>query len=366
MLRQAAFLGLAFAVHQAVAAPQVVTTIKPLHSLVSQIMDGVGEPVLLIAQGSPHGYQSKPSDAKAIANADMVVWVSSDLETFVAPLLAKSGGNKRQLEWRNISGLHKLKNRSGGLWEEHEHAHEHHEHDHGKHEHHHDHGHEKHGHDHGHAHGKHDHGHDHGHEKHDHDHAHDHGHDKHEHHHEHAHHHHHGEYNDHLWLGSSAAKALLNAVAGELSNLDPENKGKYEANLKQALADLDALNQRIDMKLASVKNRPYMVFHDAYPYFEQDHGLQPVGVVRVDPEHEPGSKRIAELHNIMREHKVICIFNEPQFSSRLTGKLVEGTKVRTGTLDPLGAELKAGKTLHGELLSNLANSLQQCLQDSAP
>lgn len=332
MLRQAAFLGLAFAVHQAVAAPQVVTTIKPLHSLVSQIMDGVGEPVLLIAQGSPHGYQSKPSDAKAIANADMVVWVSNDLETFVAPLLAKSSGDKRQIEWRSISGLHKLKNRSGGLWEEHDHAHDH---DHEKHEHH-----------------------DHDHEKHEH---HDHDHDKHEHH-DHDHHHH-GEYNDHLWLGSEAAKSLLNVVAGELSGLDPENKGKYEANLKQALTDLDALNQRIDMKLAPVKNLPYMVFHDAYPYFEQDHGLQPVGVVRVDPEHEPGSKRIAELHNVMRKHKVVCIFNEPQFSSRLTGKLVEGTKVRTGTLDPLGAELKAGKTLHGELLNNLADSLQQCLQD---
>lgn len=350
MLRQAAFLGLAFAAQQAIAAPQVVTTIKPLHSLVSQIMDGVGEPALLISQGSPHGYQSKPSDAKAIANADMVVWVSNDLETFVAPLLAKSSDGKRQLEWRSISGLYKLKNRSGGLWEEHDHAHEHHhEHEHGKHEHAHDHGHEKHEHHHGHEHGKHEH-------------AHEHGHEKHEHHHGHAHHHH-GEYNDHLWLGSDAAKSLLNAVTTELSGIDPENKEKYEANLKQALANLDTLNQRIEAKLAPVKNQPYMVFHDAYPYFEQDHGLQPVGVVRVDPEHEPGSKRIAELHNLMRENKVVCIFNEPQFSSRLTSKLVEGTKVRTGTLDPLGAELKVGKTLHGELLNNLADSLQQCLQD---
>ncbi|MDO5091014.1 MAG: zinc ABC transporter substrate-binding protein ZnuA [Cardiobacteriaceae bacterium] len=319
MRRYAALLTLALAAHHAAAAPNVVTTLKPLHSLVSQIMDGVGEPVLLINQGSPHGYQSKPSDARAIASADLVVWVSSDLETFIPALLDKSG-TKHRLEWRALPGLHKLKTRSGGLWEEH--AHEHHDHDH--------------------DHAGHDHAHDH---KHDHD-------------------HHHGEYNDHLWLGTDAAKTLLNAVAHELGDIDPDNKATYDHNLQQSLAALDALDQRIAATLAPVKNRPYMVFHDAYPYFEHQYGLQPVGVVRVDPEHEPGSKRIAELHSLLREHKIVCLFNEPQYPAKLTAKLVADTKVRSGTLDPLGAELAPGKTLHGQLLENLANSLQQCLQDS--
>lgn len=340
MRRQATFLALLLVAHQAIAAPKVVTTIKPLHSLVSQIMDGVAEPTLLITQGSPHGYQSKPSDVQAIAKADMVIWVSSTLETFVPPLLAKNKNSVHQLEWSAIPGLHKLKTRSGGLWEEHGHAHHDHDHKH---------------HDHGHDHKHHDHGHDHKH--------HDHGHD---HHHAHDHHgHHHGEYNDHLWLGKEAAQVLLTTIANDLGKLDPDNQEKYQANLKTALGELDALHTRIEGKLAPVKNQPYMVFHDAYPYFEHDYGLQPVGVVRVDPEHEPGSKRIGELHQTLRDNKVVCIFNEPQFSSKLTAKLVEGTKVRTGTLDPLGASIKAGKSLYGKLLDNLADNLRQCLGDKS-
>lgn len=302
----------------AFAAPQVVTTIKPLHSLVSQIMDGVGEPKLLIKQGSPHGYQSLPSDVQAIAKADLVIYVSPTLETFVPPLVRK--GQKNHIEWLAIEGLDKLKTRTGGLWEEHDHGH---------------------GHDHGH--------------KHDHGHGHDHGH----------HHHHgdhvHGEYNDHLWLGTAAAKTLLPVVAAELSKLDPDNKARYESNLQQALADLDARQKRIFAQLSEVRSKPYMVFHDAYPYFEAENRLQPIGVVRVDPEHEPGAKRIGELHQIMQENKIVCLFNEPQFSSKLTAKLVEGTDVRIGTLDPLGAGLKAGKNLHGELLDNLAQNLHDCL-----
>lgn len=300
------------------AAPQVVTTIKPLHSLVAQIMDGVGEPVLLIKQGSPHGYQSTPGDVQAIAKADLVIYVSPTLETFVPPLIKK--GQKKHIEWLAVEGVEKLKTRSGGLWEEHDHEHDH-DHDH-KDEHHHGHGH------------------------------------AHDHHHDHVH----GEYNDHVWLGSAAAKALLPAVAQELARLDPDNQERYNSNLQTALADLDARSERIRAQLADVRDKPYMVFHDAYPYFEHENGLKPVGVVRVDPEHEPGAKRIGELHKIMQDNQIVCLFNEPQFPSKISAKLVEGTNVRLATLDPLGAELAAGKALHGELLDRLAQNLHDCLQ----
>lgn len=315
MRRPLLLAALALASHHAFATPQVVTTIKPLHSLVAQLMEGVGEPVLLIKQGSPHGYQSKPSDVQAIANADLVIYVSPTLETFVPPLIKK--GQKNHIEWMAIPGLETLKTRSGGLWEEHEHE----------------------------AEAHHDHGHDHGH-----DHAHDHG--------DHVH----GEYNDHIWLSINGSKTLLPVVADELARLDPDNAAHYAANRDQALARLDSLNGSIEAQLADVKTQPYMVFHDAYPYFEHEHGLNAIGVVRVDPEHEPGAKRIGELHQVMQENKIVCIFNEPQFSAKLTDKLVQGTQVRTGTLDPLGAALKAGTTLHGEVLSNLAQSLHDCLK----
>ena len=322
MPRSLFLAALALAAHGAFAAPHVVTTIKPLHSLVAQLMEGAGEPVLLIKQGSPHGYQSKPSDVQAIAKADLVVYVSPTLESFVPPLIKK--GQKNHIEWIAIPGLQTLKTRTGGLWEEHAHGED----------------------DDAHADG------------HDHDHGHDHGHD-------HAHEHDghmHGEYNDHLWLGIGTSKALLPVVAAELSRLDPENKSLYEQNLAKAIDTLDTLHAQLGEQLAEIKTRPYMVFHDAYPYFEQEYGLNAIGVVRVDPEHEPGAKRIGELHHIMQDNKIVCLFNEPQFSAKLSAKLVQDTQVRLGTLDPLGADIKAGPQLHGEVLRRLATQLHDCLQ----
>lgn len=319
----------------AFAQANVVTTIKPLHALVAQITQGVSEPTLLIQQGSPHGYQLKPNDVKAINEADLLVWVGKDLETFVPDVLAKSGDKLSQLAWMDIDGVEKLKTRRGGLWEEDEH--EHHDHDH-KHKH------------------KHDHDHDHKHEhKHDHKHEHD-------EHHDHDHHgHHHGEYDAHVWLSVDNSKVLLNSVAEQLGQIDPENKEKYAQNLKQALAQLDELNHEIARIVEPVKNKPFMVFHDAYQYFEHEYGLQSIGAVRVSPEHEPGAARIGQLHQLMQQHQIECLFNEPQFPAKLAEKLVQGTEVKLATLDPIGADLVADQSAHAKLMRNLASSLRDCL-----
>lgn len=292
--------------------PNVVTTIKPLHSLVAQIMDGVGEPKLLIKEGSPHAYALKPSDVKAMNDAQLLVWVSDDLETFMAGSAAKIKGAKT-LIWDKSAGVKLLKTRSGGLWEE---AHHHH--------------------------GDEDSGFSHM----------DGGHD-----------HHHGEYNIHLWLGTENAAPLLKAVAADLSILDKDNADKYEQNLQTALKNLQTLHQEVAQSLEGVARKPYMTFHDAYPYFEEEFALNPVGVVRADLEHEPGAKRIGELRAVLQENKVACIFNEPQFSSKLTDKLIEGTQVKVGVLDPVGADLATGPAMFGELQKNLAKGLKDCFAE---
>ncbi|SUO95361.1 zinc ABC transporter substrate-binding protein [Suttonella ornithocola] len=298
--------------------PTVVTTIKPLHSLVSQVMQGVGEPELLIKEGSPHGYSLKPSDVQNLSNADLLMWVSDDLETFMPKTVEKLGDKAQSIVWQEIPEMHLLKNRSGGLWEEED------DNDHHEHGHHHD---------------------------HDHDHDHDHG-----------HHHHHGEYNPHLWLSTESAVKLIRATAGKLSEMDSEHAEQYQANAKVALEKLGTLKDTISQQLKPVENKPYMVFHDAYPYFEEEFYLHPIGVVRADPEHEPGAKRIAEIHQLFKENGVRCVFNEPQFPSKLTQKLVAGTSVKTAVLDPIGADLKAGSKLYEQLMKNLSNHLENCLK----
>lgn len=313
----AALVGIAC---HAYAAPKVVTTIKPLHSLVAQVMDGVGEPELLIKQGSPHGYQMKPADAKNVAEADLVLYVSHELETFMPPLLKKSG-KEHSIEWAALPNLYPLPTRHGGMWEE---GDDDDDHDHGDHHHH-----------------EHEHGHEHGHDHHG---------------------HHHGAYDAHLWLSIARSKLLLEQTATELAAIDPANAAKYRDNAAKAAADLDALKTGLTTKLQPVQKRPFMVFHDAYQYFEQDYDLDAVGTVRVDPEHEPGAKRISELHQMIADHKIVCLFSEPQFPAKIVTKLAADGKVKTAVLDPVGADLAPGKTMYGQLLHQLADSLSGCLK----
>ena len=305
---------------QAFAAPKVVATIKPLHSLVAQVMDGVGEPELLIKQGSPHGYQMKPADAKNVAEADLILYVSHELETFMPPLLKKSG-KEHSIEWAALPNLYPLPTRHGGMWEE---GDDDDDHDHGDHHHH-----------------EHEHGHEQGHDHHG---------------------HHHGAYDAHLWLSIARSKLLLEQTATELAAIDPANAAKYRDNAAKAAADLDALKTGLTTKLQPVQKRPFMVFHDAYQYFEQDYDLDAVGTVRVDPEHEPGAKRISELHQMIADHKIVCLFSEPQFPAKIVTKLAADGNVKTAVLDPVGADLAPGKTMYRQLLTNLADNLAGCLK----
>lgn len=305
--------------------PVIVTTIKPVQSLIAQITDGVTEPEYLLKNGSPHDFEPKPSDVKALNDADLIVWVSDDLETVLPPAVEKLG-NKNTIVWQELPDVKLLKSRNTGLWQEED---------------------EDHDHDHEHADG-HEHSDDHGHEHSD-----DHGHEH--------HHHHHGAYNPHIWLSVENANVLLKATAAKLSEIDPEHKSTYEANLKKALATLSNEKAAITEKLKSDAHKPYMVFHDAYPYFEADYHLDPVGVVRADPEHEPGAAHIAEIHKLFQNNKIICVFNEPEFPSALTAKLTKGTKVRTSVLDPVGTDIPAGKDFYGKLLNSIANNIHNCL-----
>ena len=313
----AALVGIAC---HAYAAPKVVTTIKPLHSLVAQVMDGVGEPELLIKQGSPHGYQMKPADAKNVAEADLILYVSHELETFMPPLLKKSG-KEHSIEWAALPNLYPLPTRHGGMWEE---GDDDDDHDHGDHHHH-----------------EHEHGHEQGHDHHG---------------------HHHGAYDAHLWLSIARSKLLLEQTATELAAIDPANAAKYRDNAAKAAADLDVLKTGLTTKLQPVQKRPFMVFHDAYQYFEQDYDLDAVGTVRVDPEHEPGAKRISELHQMIADHKIVCLFSEPQFPAKIVTKLAADGNVKTAVLDPVGADLAPGKTMYRQLLTNLADNLAGCLK----
>ena len=320
--------GAALCTTPAMALDGVVASIKPVHSLVAAVMEGVGAPHLIVrAAGSEHAYSLRPSDAGALQDARLVFWVGPQMETFLTTPIATLGEKATVVELGAAHGLKLLKQREGGPFEAHSHA--------------------DHAHDGEHDHDDHHDGHDH-----DHDHA-----DKHDHDHDHAH----SEKDLHFWLDPLNAKVLLGQIEQSLSAADPQNAQAYKENA-QAYADkLDALVGEVDAALAPVRDRPVIVFHDAYQYFEQRFGVNVVGSITVNPEIAPGAQRVSEIKARIGELDAACIFSEPQFEPRLVGVVAEGTQARTGMLDPLGAELEDGPQLYLDLIRKMATSFTTCL-----
>ena len=383
ILRTALLAATAFTLPSVAAADEkVVVSIKPIHSLVAGVMQGVGSPHLIVkGGGSPHAYSLKPSDAEALEHAKVVFWTGHELETFLEGSIKTLSSKAKILALEDAHDLVKLKFREGATFAAHDHSAHGDDHDDHKdeakagHDHDHDHDHKKkakaeHDHDHDHDHKKkakaeHDHDHDHDHKKkakaeHDHDHD-DHkdeakgGHDDHA----------HGEIDMHLWLDPKNAKAMVHEIEEVLSKADPANAAKYKANAEALEGKLDALTAEISKTIAPVKNRPFVVFHDAYQYFENRFGVSAAGSITVSPEKLPGAKRLKEIQAKVKELGATCVFSEPQFQPKLVKVVTEGTKARAGVLDPLGADLKDGPELYFTLLRNMAKSMKECLSPSS-
>ena len=349
----------------------VVTSIKPVHSLVSGVMQGVGSPTVIIeGAGSPHTYSLKPSQATQLQDADLVFWMGDELEPFLVDAAQNIARNAELVNLFDSHGLKKIRFREGGMFDEHDdhddHAKDDHD-DHGKEKHakddHDDHGHDKHAKDdhddHGHdKHAKDDHD-DHGHDKHakdDHD---DHGHDKHakDDHDDHGH----GEFDPHVWLDPINAKAIVHEIEEALVKADPKNAKKYEANAVRMAGKLDQLVTELRVQLQPVQGKGFIVFHDAYQYFEQRFGVAAIGSITVSPEVMPGAERVKDLREKIRDLRATCVFSEPQFEPKLVRTLVDGTGAQTGVLDPLGSSLTKGPDLYFELVREMARSLKECL-----
>ncbi|MDB4852940.1 zinc ABC transporter substrate-binding protein [Alphaproteobacteria bacterium] len=456
---------------------EVVTSIKPVHSLVSGVMAGVGNPSVIIeGAGSPHTYSLKPSQAKQLQDAKLVFWMGDELETFLVGPIENIAQSATIIKLIDADDLKKIKFREGGMFDDHDDHGDHDYHGHGEHafewaglfdlkagsykwsfakvdgyyadlamkmvilksggidaseelaekllesstsedrknddvlsaaevayslnfddsknvtgfnvkiesdgtyafftehmpfefeakEHffknksgedieplaqvpdvdHHEHDHEKHAkeerdeHDHEkHAKKEHD---DHG----DHD-----GHDDHG----------HGEFNPHVWLDPVNAKAIVHEIEEALVKADPEHASKYEANAQKMMDKLDSLVVELRAELEPVHDKGFIVFHDAYQYFEQRFDVAAIGSISVSPEVMPGAERVSELRKKISDLIATCVFSEPQFEPKLVETLVEGTGARTGVLDPLGASLTKGPDLYFELLRNMASSLKKCL-----
>jgi zinc transport system substrate-binding protein len=342
---------LSFASH-ANAETKVVASIKPLHSLISYVMDGVGTPDIIIdGSSSPHTFQLKPSHASMLQEADIVFWIGEDLESFLETPLDSIAKNAKRVTLMDSNEIDLLKFREKNVFDDHdEHGDEHDEHgdEHDEHGDEHD--------EHGDEHDEHGDEHDeHGDEHDEHGDEHDEHGDEHDDHHDgHAH----GEFDIHFWLDPEIAKTIVTIVARELSEIDVANKSTYEANAKKAINDLDTLIAETRSKINS--DATYIVFHDAYQYFEKRFGIEVIGALTVNPEVLPGARQLAEIREVIEHEKVNCLFSEPQFNPSIAKTIAQDTGVKASVLDPLGAELNPGKDLYFDLIGDMASSFESC------
>ena len=319
----------------AYADMKVVTSIKPIHSLVASVMQGAGTPSLIVeGANSPHNYALKPSQAHNLQQADIVFWMGHDLEAFLEGAIETIAKDAKSISLMDSHGITKLAFREGGAFDAHDHD------DHGDHD---EHKHNEHGHD------------DHDEHKHD-----EHEHDKHEEHDSHKGHNH-GAFDPHLWLDPQNAKALVHEIEEHLAEIDPANAALYEANAANLMTQLDALTTELTAELAPVSDKGYIVFHDAYQYFENRFGLSAVGAIAISPEVAPGADRIRELQQEVRNAHAICVFSEPQFQPKMVKLVTENTNAGTAVLDPLGASLEKGPELYVTLIRTMAQTIKSCL-----
>ena len=371
----------------------VVTTIQPINSLVSAVIGNTGKTISLIpAEISPHEYKLKPSDAKKMQEANIIFFVSNHLESGVTKVFKNLPKNIKIIDLLEETGIEHLAIRDNEAWERHDHhGHEghddHDDHDkHGKkHDDHDDHDkhskkhddhddHDKHGKKHDdHDHDKHAKKHDdhddhdkHGkkHDDHDHDkHAKkhdDHDHDKHAKKHD-DHDDHQSKDDVHIWLSPDNAIKIVKKVNEELSLLFPDNASQYKENSNNIINKISDLKSELTKDLAPIKDKPYVVFHDAYQYFEKAFGLNAVGSVALEGDIASSPKQISFIKDKIKKLNASCVFQEPQFDSKLVKIVVEGTNAQIGTLDPLGVNISGKENFYIQLLKNMAKSLKECL-----
>ena len=325
---------------------KVVASIKPIHSLASYLMDGVGKPDLIVdGYASPHGFAMKPSHAKMLQEADLIFWVGEDLEAFLEKPLKSIAKKAEKIELMATKNLNVLKFRERNIFDEHDH--------------------DDHGHD-DQAQKKDDHD-DHDHDKkakkdddHDHDHDHDShakkedGHDDHDDHDG----HHHGEFDPHIWLDPINAKAILNEMVEHLIENDAANASIYKKNLDKALNEVDKLTMNVMTDLN--KSTASIVFHDAYQYFEERFNVNVLGAFTVNTDVMPGAEQLKEIREIIEHDNVSCVFSEPQFNPDIINAVAKDMNIKTGVLDPLGATLNPGKGLYFDLIKNMSSSFKGC------
>ena len=285
-------------------APRVAADIPPVHALVARVMQGAGTPDLIVSPGaSAHGYSLRPSQAAAMSEAQLVIWVGEGLTPWLASPLNNLAGEARVIDLLQVQGTVLRPFRTGAIFDE--------------------------NHDDAEV----------------------------------------ADYSDpdaidpHAWLDPQNASLWMTAIAQALSELDPDNAPLYAANARAGQDELVQLRTAISDTIEPFRGKPFVVFHDAYHYFEARFDVEAIGALALSDASAPSPARLAEIRTRLQDYDSVCVFAEPQFNPGVINSVVGDKPVRVSVLDPLGAELEPGWPLYPSLLTQLAEAIAGCAQE---
>ncbi len=289
--------------------PKVLVSVAPIHSLVTGVMKNISTPALLMKGGfSPHSAHLKPSQMRSLSQAEVVFWLGEEAESFLKHPLESASNNQQIIKILDLPKLLLLPLRQGGVWEKHDRitdntADSHHERATQRPE----------------------------------------------------------NIDSHVWLDPLNAKIIAQAIADALSAIDNERAAQYQENAKRLIFRLENLHLEVGNVAAAAVNKPYIVFHDAYQYFENRYNLKPAGSVTIDPDRKPGARRLREIQQKLQDTNAHCIFSEPQFPSSHLKILTGDGQYYSGNLDPIGIDIPPGQNMYFILIRRLVSDFVSCL-----
>ncbi|MGB1272049.1 MAG: zinc ABC transporter substrate-binding protein ZnuA [Endozoicomonas sp.] len=288
--------------------PRVLASIKPLQLIAQAITADVTEVDVLLPPGaSPHSHSLKPSDARKLHSADVIFWVGPSMEAFL-PKMLDSTKNATAVAMMDIPGI-RLRKNGASTSEEHAHGEKHHDED--------------------------------------------------------EHHHDHGEYDSHIWLSTFNGRAMATAITKVLASRDKANASQYKKNLKAFLQTMDKADARNTGKLAHTRQRPIVVFHDAYGYLQEQYQLNIAGHFTLNPEQQPGARHLSQLRERLKKAGNTCIFREPQFQPAYIDRLTKGLPVKVSELDPLGENIEARPDGFAHFINTLVDNISECVSETS-
>ncbi len=287
--------------------PKVVVSIKPLQALVAGVMAGVEEPQLLLPPGAnPHSHALRPSEARRLSKADLVFWVGPELEGFLGTVLMRLMSQEQHIAVSRLPGVRHLNSRSPGIWlntpelRDHNHRHDHHS---------------------------------------------------------------SSMMDPHIWLDPQNALAMVDGIAAALSHRYPHLAQRFEQNRIKQVHELQVLHDQLIRRMKQVRTKPFLVYHDAFQYFEKRYGLKGVGSVTLHPDQPPSARRIAKIRKNITPLGIVCLFTEPSFQPRIISTLLEDKSVRTVQLDILGSgSAFSDVNFYVRLMEQLAAAVESCLK----